>query len=130
MLGTLGRSVLVLLLAIAGGSCAANPYRTPASLHAYEIILPGRDSLRRAFAFEFARAGLRVRREPRGGGPPAATLVYYEFAAPGAGGPRWFHARLYDVRSSLLLAAMTILVDSLPPSGRDRAQLVAERLLR
>jgi hypothetical protein len=108
--------------------CAPTP-ANPSDIKKYEVVVPGRDSLGQALAAELARAGLRVRREPRGGAPSPAVLVAYEFTEPGPDGRRWLQARLFHARSSVLLAAARLATDSLPPGARDQARLLVAALL-
>lgn len=109
-------------------ACASAP-RAPAHLRGYEVVVPKRDTLSRALATEFERAGLRVRRDPRGGAKAPAALVHYEFREPGADGRPWLYARLFHARSSALLAAARLPADSLPPEGQARARLLVAALL-
>lgn len=109
-------------------ACASAP-RAPTKLRDYEVVVPARDTLRRALAKELERAGLRIRREARGGATAPAVLVCYEFREPGAEGRRWVYARLFHARSSALLAAARLPVDSLPPGGEARARLLVAALL-
>jgi hypothetical protein len=57
------------------------------------------------------------------------VLVCYEFREPGAEGRRWVYARLFHARSSALLAAARLPVDSLPPQAEARARLLVAALL-
>jgi hypothetical protein len=109
-------------------ACASAP-RAPTNVRDYEVVVPARDSLSRALATELERAGLRVRRDARGGAKAPAVLVCYEFREPGAEGRRWVYARLFHARSSALLAAAGLPVDSLPPQAEARARLLVAALL-
>jgi hypothetical protein len=109
-------------------ACASAP-RAPANVRDYEVVVPARDTLSRALATELERAGLRVRRDARGGAKAPAVLVCYEFREPGAEGRRWVYARLFHARSSALLAAARLPVDSLPPQAEARARLLVAALL-
>jgi hypothetical protein len=109
-------------------ACASAP-RAPAHLRDYEVLVPERDTLSRALATEFERAGLQVRRDPRGGAKAPAVLVHYEFREPGAAGRRWLYARLFHARSSAVLAAARLPADGLPPEGLARARLLVAALL-
>lgn len=109
-------------------ACAAVP-RSPADPRAYEIVVADRDTFARALSAELERAGLRVRSTPRGGAPAPAILVWYEFREPGPAGRFWLQARLFHARSSVLLAAARLPVESLPARGRDRARILITALL-
>lgn len=109
-------------------ACASAP-RAPANLRDYEVVVPDRDTLGRALATELERAGLRVRRDARGGAKAPAALVYYEFREPGPEGRRWLYARLFHTRSSALLAAARLPAEALPPEGQARARLLVAALL-
>ena len=109
-------------------ACASTP-RAPTNLRDYEVIVPGRDTLSRALATELERAGLRVRRDPRGGAKAPAALVSYEFREAGPDGRRWLYGRLFHARSSALLAAARLPVESLPPDGQARARLLVAALM-
>lgn len=110
------------------GACAS-ANRGPANLRDYEVVVPASDTLSRALATELERAGLRVRRDARGGAKAPATLVWYQFSEPGAGGRRWLYGRLFHTRSSALLAAARLPVEDLPPEGQARARLLVAALL-
>jgi hypothetical protein len=110
-------------------ACAAAP-RSPGALRGYEVVVPTRDTVSWALAAELDRAGVPVRRTPRGGARDPAILVWFEFREPGEGGRRWFNARLYHARSSVLLASATVAEDALPSAGRARARIVVEALLQ
>lgn len=109
-------------------ACAPNPYRAPAQVRDYEMLIPGRDTLARALAVAFQEAGFRVRQQPRGGGPPPATVVFFEFS-PREGGPDRLAGRVYNVRSGRLLAAATLSLDATPPGAAERARLLVAALL-
>ncbi len=117
--------VLLAPLALACGSAR----RVPTSLRGYDILVTGRDTLSQALAAAFSREGLRVRRDPKGGGPAAAALVVYEFRDPGRQGRRWLYGRLFDARSSGVVAAAALPTDSLPLAGRARARRLVAALL-
>lgn len=110
------------------GACAPNPYRAPAHVSDYEILIAGRDTLGEALATALRQAGMRVRQQPRGGGPPPATLVYFEYGADG-GGSGWLAGRVYNARSGRLLVAATLGLDSVPGDGPERARLLVAALL-
>ena len=109
-------------------ACASAP-RAPTNLRAYEVVIPARDTLSLALAAELERAGLRVRRDARGGAKAPAVLVHYQFREPGPEGRPWLYARLFHARSSTLLAAARLPMDGLPPGGQARAQLLVAALL-
>lgn len=117
---------LVLLLALA---CARNPSpnATASPLRAYDIIIPGRDSLSRALSQSFSRAGFTVRDDVRGGGRSAAALVFWRFVdAEGRGG---LEAELADTRRGRVLATASIPADTLLTDLAARADLLVRGLL-
>jgi hypothetical protein len=122
------RAAWVALAPALAVACASVP-RSPAEARAYEVVVADRDTFARALSAELERAGLRVRRTPRGGAPAPAVLVWYEFREPGPDGRRWLLARLFHARSAALLAATQLPVESLPPAGRERAKRLVTALL-
>jgi len=111
------------------GACATGSPGVPAGLRGFEVVAPARDTLSRAVAAELERAGMRVRPTARGGAKAPAVLVCYEFREPGREGRRWLYARLFHARTSAVLAAARLPVDSLPGDGPARARRLATALL-
>lgn len=110
-------------------AACASAARVPDTVRGYEILVPGRDTLSRALAGAFSRAGHDVRRTPKGGARAVAGLVVYVFREPGRSGRAFVVGRLFDARSGQLLAAADLTVDGLPPSGRERAQALVAALV-
>ena len=125
-----GRPVAVLQLAVLAtasvvGACASSgSYRVAGQLKAYEILVPGRDSLSAGVAEAFARRGFRVRAAVRGGSRPTLAYVAFWFSEPGQGeGPGLrplYYARLADTRTGGILAAATVSLDSLGSNLKSR----------
>jgi hypothetical protein len=108
----------LLWLLVAG--CGAG--RLPSSLRGYEILVQGtKDRQATELARALRDAGLRVRREVRGGSRPTAALIFFVFSEPGRGQASWLHLRLADTRSGVILAASAVPLDSVGPSPRERA---------
>jgi hypothetical protein len=102
------------------GACGTS--RLPDSLRGYEILVEsGRDAQGTELARALREAGLRVRREVRGGSRPTAALIFFEYSEPGRGQPNWLQLRLADTRSGVILAAAAIPLDSVGPTPRERA---------
>ena len=103
--------------------------RLPSQLRGYSIIVDERDQQ----AFELARAlrqqGIKVRSQIRGGGGPTAALIYFTFRYPAPGEVTWFHIRLADTRSGLIVHASTIPLDSSTSTPRARAEAAVRALL-
>jgi hypothetical protein len=112
-----------------GVACARNPgpNAPPSPLRAYDIVIPGRDSLSRAISRSFSQAGFTVRDEVRGGGRSAAALVFWRFVD--ADGRRGLQAELADTRRGTLLATATIPSDTLLTDLAARADLLVRALL-
>ena len=111
-------------------ACGAARLPAPASLKDYEVVIPADDTLSRALAQAFGETELRVRRQVKGGGRPAVVLIHQVFREPGADGKSWLLGRLADTRSSVILAAATLPLDSLGTSAQARAQALTRALLR
>lgn len=120
-----GRAALLAVLLLG----CASARRVPETVRGYDILVPGRDTLSRAMAGALARAGLDVRRTPKGGARAVAALVVYEFRHAGRGGRAWLFGRLFDARSGQLVAAAELPLDSLPAAARGRAQALVTALL-
>ena len=121
------RGSLCLLLAALG--CArATARRQPTSLHDYDLLVEGRDSLRDALAAALRHAHYHVRRAVKGGSPPTAALVLFSFREPDSTSHDWLHARFFDTRSGVIVAAASIPLDSTMRRARDRAQALVAAL--
>jgi hypothetical protein len=102
--------------------------RAPPALQGYEVLVVGKDSLSRALATAFEATDLKVRRDVRGGGPPTVLVIHRPYGEPGRDGKRWLTARLADTRTSVILAAVTLPLDGLGPSARERAEAIVQAL--
>src|SRR5205809_3463223 len=93
------------------GCASSGSDRVAGQLKAYEILVPGRDSISAHVAAAFGRRGFRVRAVVRGGSRPTLAYVAFWFSEPGAGGegPRYY-ARLGDARTGGIGAAGTAAV--------------------
>lgn len=108
-------------------SCGAA--RVPDSLRGYEIVVDRTDPQASELARAFKDHGLKVRRAVKGGSRPTAAAVFFVFRAPGEGEPAWFHLRLADTRSGVIVAAASIVLDSTAPNLRARAQAAVDAIL-
>jgi len=105
------------------GCASSGSYRVAGQLKAYEILVPGRDSVSARVADAFGRRGFRVRAAVRGGSRPTLAYVAFWFSEPGesgGSGPRYY-ARLADTRTGGILAAAAVILDSLGSTLRARA---------
>ena len=120
------RGALLLLAAL--GCARATARRQPASLRDYDLLVEGRDSLRDALATALRHAHYHVRRVMKGGSPPTAALVLFSFREPDSTSHDWLHARFFDTRSGVIVAAASVAVDSSVPGARARAQALVAAL--
>ena len=103
-------------------ACASSgSYRVAGQLKAYEILVPGRDSISTQVAEAFGRRGFRVRATVRGGSRPTLAYVGFWFSEPGQGEQRpLYYARLADTRTGGIVAAAAVTLDSLGSSLKFR----------
>src|SRR5712691_10994277 len=102
------------------GCASSGSYRVAGQLKAYEILVPGRDSISTRVAEAFGRRGFRVRAAVRGGSRPTLAYVAFWFSEPGVR-PPLYYARLADTRTGGILAAAAVSLDSLGATLRSRA---------
>ena len=108
---------MALLLAACGGA------RSP--LRGYRVLVPARDSLSEALAKALGEKGFTVRREVSGGSPPTAALVTFTFRDSTT---TWFAARLADTRTGVIVAAVSLPVDSLGRTSAGQARMLADSI--
>lgn len=110
-------------------ACAGNPNPagSPRPLRGYDIVIRGRDSLSQAISAAFSRAGFTVRDDVRGGGRPAAALVWWRYVDQDGRGT--LEAQLADTRRGSVLAVATIPADTLAGDVPGRADLLVRTLL-
>ena len=118
----------VWLLLAALGCARATARRPPTSLREYDLVVEGRDSLRDAVAAALRHAHFHVRRALKGASPPAAALVLFSFHEPDSTSHEWLHARFFDTRSGVIVAAASIPLDSTMQGARGRAQALVAAL--
>jgi hypothetical protein len=97
-------------------------------LHDYDLLVEGHDSLRDALAAALRHARYHVRRAVKGGSPPTAALVLFSFREPDSTSHDWLHARFFDTRSGVIVAAASIPLDSTMRGARSRAQALVGAL--
>ena len=103
------------------GCASSGSYRVAGQLKAYEILVPGRDSVSARVADAFGRRGFRVRATMHGGSRPTLAYVAFWFSEPGEGTPPpLYYARLADTRTGDILAAAAVPLDSLGASLKTR----------
>jgi len=108
-------------------ACGAS--RVPQSLRGYNILVEEKDVQSTELARALREQGIRVRPRVRGGSGPTAALIYFSFRDPTAGEPTWFHLRLADTRTGVIVRASTIQLDSLTATPRSRAQAAVRALM-
>jgi hypothetical protein len=112
-------------------SCASS--RLPSQLHGYAIVVEEKDPQSVELARALREQGVKVRPAVRGGSGPTAALIYFTFRSRAAGeregGATWFHLRLADTRSGVIVRASTIQLDSMTATPRTRAQAAVRALL-
>jgi hypothetical protein len=110
---------------------ACSTGRLPAQLHGYAILVEEQDSQSVELARALREQGVKVRPRVRGGSGPTAALIYFTFRSRTAGEPQstWFHLRLADTRSGVIVRASTIQLDSMTATPRTRAQAAVRALM-
>jgi hypothetical protein len=108
-------------------ACASG--RLPGPLHRYSIVVEEKDPQSVELARALRDQGVKVRSRVRGGSGPTAALIYFTFSYLGTGEPTWFHLRLADTRSGVIVRASTIQLDSTTVTPRDRARAAVSALL-
>lgn len=116
-------TVSVLILAAA---CATGKSRAPQPLHTYRVLIDTHDSLSDYLAGALSRKGFKVRRQVKGGNPPTAALLTFTFRELNGTPTIWFNARLSDTRSGVVVAAVSVPLDSLGDTPARRAQCLAD----
>jgi len=105
------------------------------ALHGYAVVVEEKDPQSVELARALREQGVKVRPRVRGGSGPTAALIYFTFRSPAAGAgagerePTWFHLRLADTRSGVIVRASTIQLDSLTGTPRSRAQAAVRALI-
>ncbi len=107
------------------------------ALHGYAVVVEEKDAQSVELARALREQGVKVRPRVRGGSGPTAALIYFTFRSPAAGAgagagerePTWFHLRLADTRSGVIVRASTIQLDSLTGTPRSRAQAAVRALI-
>jgi len=105
------------------------------ALHGYAVVVEEKDAQSVELARALREQGVKVRPRVRGGSGPTAALIYFTFRSPAAGEgegerePTWFHLRLADTRSGVIVRASTIQLDSLTGTPRSRAQAAVRALM-
>src|SRR5207245_4400560 len=100
-------------------ACATN--RLPAELRGYAIVVEERDPQSVELGRALRERGVKVRARVRGGSGRTAALFYFTYSDPGPDQPTWFHVRLADTRSEVVVRAATIQLDSSTSTRRARA---------
>jgi len=112
-------------------SCApAIGYRAPGSVRAYDILVTRRDSLSREIGRGLRRRGYSVRSAVKGGGAPAAYLLWFTQREPEPGAPTWLYIRLADTRTGATVAAVSAPRDSFGSTVAARARAIVDSLTR
>lgn len=113
------RGPISFVLGVAIG-CAA--HNIPTGLRGYDVLVEGRDEQSVELARALRSYGFHVRNHVRGGSRPTLALIYFTFSDPRPAETTWFHVRLADTRSGVIVGAGTVLLDSSAATPRDRAR--------
>lgn len=108
-------------------ACASS--QIPQALHGYAVVVEEKDQQSVELARALREQGIKVRPQVRGGSGPTAALIYFTFRYPSAGEATWFHLRLADTRSGVIVRASTIQLDSLTATPRARARAAVRALM-
>ena len=106
--------------------CGAN--RVPPALRGYDILVPGQDSQSVALSRAMRDVGYHVRGAVKGGSRPTAAVVHFLFAEPGPDQPTWFHLRLADTRSGVIVGVASVQLDSALSTPHARAVAAVARI--
>ncbi|MFN2572266.1 MAG: hypothetical protein ABR537_11770 [Gemmatimonadales bacterium] len=117
----------VVLAALLLLGCATS--RIPAALRGYDVVVEGKDEESVELARALQAYGVPVRRQLRGGSGPTAALIHFTFGLPGQHAPTFFHVRLADTRSGVIVRAGTIALDSTATTIRARASAAVRALM-
>jgi hypothetical protein len=101
----------------------------PGTLRSYILVIPAGDALDSALADLLRDRGFRVWSAVRGGSGPAAALVSFTFRDASSESGRWLHARFFDTRTGVIVAAASVPLDTLPNDARLHARALLEALL-
>jgi hypothetical protein len=117
---------ITLSVLILAAGCATARSRAPQPLHTYRVLIETHDSLSDYLARALARKGFKVRRHVKGGNPPTAALLTFTFRELSGTPTVWFNARLSDTRSGMVVAAVSVPLDSLGATAALRAECLAD----
>ena len=115
-------------LAVVASCAPPSRYEQPETLKGYEILVTRRDSLGQEIARGLKARGFRVWGRVRGGSRPTAYLLTFTFRETDPQGLTWLHVRLADTRTGVIVAAVSIPVDSLGASAAARARVIVDSL--
>jgi len=101
----------------------------PGTLRSYVLVIPAGDALDSTLADLLRDRGFRVWSAVRGGSGPAAALVSFTFRDASSESGRWLHARFFDTRTGVIVAAASVPLDTLPNDPRRQARALFEALL-
>ncbi len=110
------------------GCAPPSRYEQPEALKGYEILVTRRDSLGEEIARGLKARGFRVWSRVRGGSRPTAYLLTFTFRETDPPGLTWLHVRLADTRTGVIVAAVSVAVDSLGASAAARARVIVDSL--
>lgn len=116
------RAFGAVLVVVASACIATAGYRAPSSLRGYDILVGERDSLSAELAAALGRHGFRVRREIRGGGRPTVMVISFTFREIEPLARARLYARFADTRNGMIVAAVSVPLDSIPATPRSRAE--------
>ena len=113
------RRIVVASVVAATVNCGAS--RVPPTLRGYDILVAGEDSQSVELARAMKGRGYHVRQNVKGGSRPTAALIHFLFSDPGPLQPTWFHLRLADTRSGIIVGVASIQLDSALNTPHARA---------
>jgi len=113
------RRIVVASVVVATVNCGAS--RVPPTLRGYDILVAGEDSQSVELARAMKGRGYHVRQNVKGGSRPTAALIHFLFSDPGPLQPTWFHLRLADTRSGIIVGVASIQLDSALNTPHARA---------
>jgi len=124
------RAVVPSCLAVLASCAPAIGYRAPGSVRGYDILVTRKDSLSREIGRRLKRRGYSVRSAVKGGGAPAAYLLWFTQRETEPGAATWLYVRLADTRTGAIVAAVSAPRDSLGGTVEARARAIVDSLTR
>src|SRR5205823_2428523 len=99
-------------------------------MEVYPTLVTRKDSLSREIGRGLKRRGYSVRSAVKGGGAPAAYLLWFTQRETEPGAATWLYIRLADTRTGAIVAAVSAPRDSLGSTVEARARAIVDSLTR